>query len=65
MLTAPSMAHFFSLDEGNWNKVWHDSFGHVMLLEPGYHTDSPLTNSDSDAHSATTTLEMNDASQAH
>ena len=29
--TATSMA---PLCEDNWNKVWHDSFGHIMLLAP-------------------------------
>ena len=34
MLTASSMATFCSLVKHNWNKVWHDSFGHMMLLTP-------------------------------
>ena len=25
---------FFSLCEDNWNKVWRDSFGYVMLFTP-------------------------------
>ena len=34
MLTVSSMASFCSLGEDCWKKVWHDSFGHVMLLAP-------------------------------
>ena len=34
MLTASLMVPFFSEVEDNWNKVWHYSSGHVMLLAP-------------------------------
>ena len=34
MQNASSMTPFCSLCEDSWNKVWHDSFGHIMLLAP-------------------------------